>query len=150
MLLLFVCERIGKTCALIILNTVLKKSQLGCLWTITMSLLQYLKCPVFQTRRLIWGGGVVWGAPSYWDAGGGAVCIHKHCGFNPIMNPAAVRSPERRRRLPALLFGVWACVSGGRSLWLLYWRVQVYSGTGWYPVGEPYRLAKLAHRVSTT
>ncbi len=32
----------------------------------------------------------VWGTPSNSDAGGGAVRIHKHCGFNP-MNPAAVR-----------------------------------------------------------
>ncbi len=31
----------------------------------------------------------VWGTPSNVDAGGGAVCIHKHCGFNPL-NPAAV------------------------------------------------------------
>ncbi len=35
--------------------------------------------------------GAVWRAPSHSDAGGGAVCIHKHCGFNP-MKPAAVLS----------------------------------------------------------
>jgi hypothetical protein len=37
------------------------------------------------SRILSW----VWGAPSNSDAGGGAFCIHKHCGFNPMMNPAA-------------------------------------------------------------
>ncbi len=44
----------------------------------------------------------VWGTPSNSDAGGGAVCIHKHCGFNP-MNPAAVL-PNGGCQLPALLF----------------------------------------------
>jgi hypothetical protein len=85
------------------------------------------------------------------DAGGGAVRIHQHCGFNQS-HESCCRSPERR--LPALLFGVWACVL--QCVWLervcLCWRVQVYRLVSCRssPVVGPYRLAKLAHCVSTT
>ncbi len=62
-----------------------------------------------------WGGGV----GDY--AGGGAVRIHQHCGFNP-MNPAAVFSPTAVASPVVWCLGV--CVWLG--VWSLLARAAVY------------------------
>ena len=91
------------------------------------------------SRILSWGGGV-------------GVIQQLGCGRRRRLHSQTLRiqchesccrSPERR--LPARLFGVWACVSGGSRS-----RFGAYTCTIWYPVVGPYRLAKLAHRVRTT
>jgi hypothetical protein len=106
-------------------------------------------------------GEEVWGTHSNSDTGGGAVCIHTHCGFINPVNPAAVLPSGGCQPLEASpvvwCLGAWACLVGVVFEIIIYIRgIYDWPETGFVAICIGFRtkncdvLPHIMHKVTFT